>query len=74
MGFLGRLTGTVVTLLVAAIIADFLRVLEQSVALLAIPSHVGSYALQFSFSQGRSLLGVAWIAGGIFIGLGSGKR
>ena len=74
MGFLGRVTGTVVTLLMAAVTADFLRVLEQSFALLAIPSHVGSYALQFSFGQGKSLFGVAWIAGGIFVGLGSGNR
>ena len=67
------MTGTLVTLFMAAITANLFRILEQFFTLLAIPSHVGSYAPHLSFGQGKRLFGVAWIAVGMFVGFGSGR-
>ena len=55
-----------------AITANLLGILEQLLALLAIPSHMGSYILDFPFCHGKSLLAVAGIAVETFIGFGSG--
>ena len=56
-----------------AITASLLGILEQLFALLAIPSYMGSYILHFPFCQGESLLVVAGVAVGMFIGFGSGS-
>ena len=58
----------------AATTTGLFRVLEQSVALLAIPSHTGPYVLHFPFGQRKGLLGAAWIASGVLIGFGSGSN
>ena len=56
-----------------AITASLLGILEQFFALLAIPSYMSSYILHFPFCQGKSLLAVAGIAVGMFIGFWSGS-
>ena len=71
--FLRRITWTIITLLMPAITASLLGILEQLFALLAIPSYMSSYILHFPFCQGESLLAVAGIAVGMFIGFGSGS-
>lgn len=57
----------------AAVTASCLGILEKCFALVAIPSHVGSYVPHFSFDQGKGLFGVAWIAVGMLFGFGSGR-
>ena len=72
-GSLGRVTGTLVTLFMAAITANLFGILKQSFTLLAIPSHVGSYTPHFSCGQGKGLSGVAWVAVRMFVGFRSGR-
>lgn len=58
----------------AATTTGLFRVLEQSVALLAVPSHTGPYVLYFPSGQRKGLLGVAGMAGRMLIGFGSGRN
>ena len=69
--FLRRITWTIITLLMPAITASLLGILEQFLALLAIPSYMGSYILHFPFCHGKSFLAVAGIAVQMLIGFGS---
>ena len=57
-----------------AVAANLLGIFEQLIALLAVPSHMGSYILHFSFGQRNGVLAVAGIAGGTFIISGSKEK
>ena len=71
---LRRITWTIVALLMPAITASLLGILEQFLALLAVPPYMGSYVLHFPFGQGKSFLAVTGIAVEMFVGFGSERN